>query len=154
MRSPLAWQVASHQEISRCIGTGSPPVPSTTRDEELQTPASAGSAGSNLAEANIAGRPDTSAALHASRSAASGAPRERRPGGSLTAGAFPLAPAPAETAPARQRPQFGVLGDPAIEVDRGLDVGVPEACECRNQCGVQPGGVLGPSRRFSAPTRS
>src|SRR6266568_4217452 len=99
MRSPLAWQVASHQEISRCIGTGSPPVPSTTRDEELQTPASAGS----------------------------GAPRERRPGGSLTAGAFPLAPAPAETAPARQRPQFGVLGDPAIEVDRGLDVGVPEA---------------------------
>jgi hypothetical protein len=62
-RSPLSWHVASHQEISRCIGTGSEPVRSTDSDRALNAPARRASAGSNTVPVNAAGMPSASAAL-------------------------------------------------------------------------------------------
>src|SRR6266566_420682 len=120
-RSPLAWQVATNQEISRCIVSGSIPVRSTTRDDEPQTSASTGSAGSNVVPANTAGRPAASAAL---RSAALVTACRR--GGSVISASLPAAPARAEGAPVGQRPQLGVLGHPAIQIQGRLDVGMPE----------------------------
>lgn len=62
-RSPLSWHVASHQEISRCIGTGSEPVRSTDSDRALNAPARRASAGSSTVPANASGVPSASAAL-------------------------------------------------------------------------------------------
>ena len=94
-RSPLAWQAAIHQAISRRIGTGSAPVRSRVpRDPAMNTPASAGSAGSSTAAANAAGRPPASAALCARRP---GAPACR---GVLICGGSPIGAVFVQPAPA------------------------------------------------------